>query len=158
MMLISFDLDDTLICYDPNVPREPNRVTHGWRWKYREPMRAGTVELLSRLVTSGHTLAVYTTSQRPVRGIRRWFDFYGIPLHLVVNQKSHPQKQVSTGHSPDYFPSKHPDLFGIDLHVDDAEGVAREDQRFGFRVLVVDPSDLDWHRKVLVAVERDNQV
>mgnify|MGYP006924536008 CR=1 FL=1 len=31
MMPISFDLDDTLICYDQNVPREPNRVLHGWR-------------------------------------------------------------------------------------------------------------------------------
>ena len=155
-MLISFDLDDTLICYDQRVPREPNRVPRWWRWKYREPMRAGAVELLLRLVHSGHTLAVYTTSQRHVREIRRWFGFYDIRPHLIVNQEIHQRKRVSTGHSPENFPSKHPGLFGIDLHIDDSEGVAREGRRFGFRVLVVDPYDIDWIHKVQMTVGCDN--
>ena len=40
-MRISFDLDDTLICYQPHVPREP---PPSWAWRLviqDEPLRLG---------------------------------------------------------------------------------------------------------------------
>lgn len=36
--IISFDLDDTLICYQPGTPREPNRVPRLLRPWFREPL------------------------------------------------------------------------------------------------------------------------
>ena len=53
-----------------------------------------------------------------------------------------------------YTPSKNPRLFGIDLHLDDSEGVAEEGREWGFDVLVLDPADLDWTPKVRAAVEQ----
>jgi hypothetical protein len=50
-------------------------------------------------------------------------------------------------------PSKYPPAFGIDLHVDDSEGVGLEGQRYGFAVVVVSPEDPDWAARVLEAVD-----
>ena len=50
------------------------------------------------------------------------------------------------------LPSKLPPAFGIDLHVDDSEGVRLEGVRHGFRVVVVRPDDQHWTRRVLDAV------
>jgi len=52
-----------------------------------------------------------------------------------------------------YMPSKYPPAFGIDLHVDHAEGVATEGREHGFRVVVVSPTDADWAKRVLAAVD-----
>jgi hypothetical protein len=49
-------------------------------------------------------------------------------------------------------PSKYPPAFGIDLHVDDSEGVAEEGRRHRFAVVVVSPRDPDWAARVLAAV------
>jgi hypothetical protein len=51
------------------------------------------------------------------------------------------------------LPSKFPPAFGIDLHVDDSEGVRMEGQEYGFRVVQVDPHDIFWMHKVLHAVD-----
>lgn len=48
--------------------------------------------------------------------------------------------------------SKYPPAFGIDLLIDDAEGVAPEGTRHGFRVLQVLPGDDAWDRRVRDAV------
>jgi hypothetical protein len=50
-------------------------------------------------------------------------------------------------------PSKYPPAFGIDLHVDDSEGVAEEGRRHHFGVVVVSPQDPEWTATVLAAVE-----
>jgi hypothetical protein len=50
-------------------------------------------------------------------------------------------------------PTKFPPAFGIDLRIGDAEGVRLEGERHGFRVLVVQPNDRDWFRKILAAVD-----
>ncbi len=50
-------------------------------------------------------------------------------------------------------PSKYPPAFGIDLHIDDSEGVGLEGERHGFTVVVVSPEDPDWVTRVLEAVD-----
>jgi hypothetical protein len=75
-----------------------------------------------------------------------------VPLTGVVNQDEH-DRVVKKSQFPGYVPSKYPPAFGIDLHVDDSEGVAIEGREHGFRVVVVPPSDLDWANRVLAAVD-----
>lgn len=54
-------------------------------------------------------------------------------------------------------PSKYPPAFEIDLHIDDSEGVRKEGDIHGFKVLVVNPDDEHWVEKVLVAVAAARQ-
>ncbi|HEX8957572.1 MAG TPA: hypothetical protein VF798_14925 [Burkholderiaceae bacterium] len=51
------------------------------------------------------------------------------------------------------WPSKNPKAFGIDLHVDDSQGVFLEGQRFGFQVVVVSLDDGAWDTQVLCAAQ-----
>jgi hypothetical protein len=149
-MRISFDVDDTLVC-GPATPVEP---PFSWwhRWWYPERLRHGTRALMRALHGRGHRLWIYTTSYRPPRYLRGWFRSLGVPMEGVVNQDRH-DRVVGRMHFPGYPPSKYPRAFGIDLHVDDSEGVAIEGRQFGFRVLVVAPDDPDWTTRILAAVD-----
>jgi hypothetical protein len=49
--------------------------------------------------------------------------------------------------------TKHPPSFGIDLLIDDSEGVRIEGERHGFRMLMVAPEDAQWTAKVRAALE-----
>ena len=49
--------------------------------------------------------------------------------------------------------SKYPPAFGINVLVDDSEGVVREANRFGFDVIQVRPDDVAWSTTVKHAVE-----
>jgi len=143
-MRISFDVDDTLVC-DSRVPTE--RSVPWWgRWWYPEPLRRGTKALMTELVAGGHQLWIYTTSYRPTRYLRGWFGSFGVPIFGVVNQYRH--ERVVGRHGP----SKFPPAFGIDLHVDDSEGVGEEGKRHRFGVVVVSPTDLEWVPRVLSVV------
>ncbi len=135
-MRISFDVDDTLVC-GPSVPVE--QVIPRWRrWRYREGLRYGTQALMMALVKRGCQIWVYTTSYRSANYLRGWFKSFGVALCGVVNQSSH--DRVVGRHGP----SKYPPAFGIDLHVDDSDGVRLEGERHGFAVVVVSPEDPDW--------------
>jgi hypothetical protein len=155
-MRISFDVDDTLVIYDPASPVEHN-VPWWWSWRFREPLRLGTRALLQELQARGHELWIYTTSYREPRYMRGWFKSFGVKLFNVVNQDVH-DLHVKKMQFPEYVPSKYPPAFGIDLHVDDSEGVAEEGQMHGFRVVVVSPTDVDWAARVLAAVDAIVQV
>jgi hypothetical protein len=143
---VSFDIDDTLVCA-PGVPAE--QFVPLWRrlW-YTERLRYGTRALMGELLLRRCQLWIYTTSYRSPRYLRGWFKCIGIPLAGVVNQSRH--QRVVGRHGP----SKYPPAFGIDLHVDDSEGVALEGERHGFAVVVVSPDDRDWVARVLEAVDR----
>lgn len=145
-MRISFDLDDTLICYQPGAQNEPNRVRWWLRWFAREPLRLGAVALLSELARE-HELWVYTTSFRDPWGVYWWLRGYGVRVRRVVNQARHERTFGRQGRS------KNPAAFGIDLHIDDSWGVWHEN-RFERNVCVVLPSDPDWVEKVRDAVAR----
>ena len=150
-MRISFDVDDTLVMHDAPVPRE-NVVPWYWRWRYAEPLRRGTKDLMHALLARQCELWIYTTSYRQPRYLRGWFKSFGVKLAGVVNQDVH-DLHVKKSQFPGYTPSKYPPAFGIDLHVDDSEGVAMEGAEHGFRVVVVSPTDLDWTLRVLAAVD-----
>lgn len=148
-MLISFDLDDTLICYGESVPREPNPVPWPLRYWRREPVRAGTRQLLRTLTAEGWRIAVYTTSFRSPRSIARLLRAYGARPEVIVNQSLHRAAVERAGLR--CAPTKLPSLFGIHLHVDDSEGVAEEGRRHGFPVVLVRPDDAQWTKTVLDA-------
>lgn len=150
-MRISFDLDDTLICRDADVPREP-----ALPWLVRqvvghEPLRSGAVALLQQLRRDGWELWVYTASQRPRWQVRQWLRWHGVVVADVVNDQTHRARchPRATGE----VPSKNPAAFGIDLHIDNSEGVRIEGERFGFAVVVVEPQDRAWTRKVIEAAK-----
>jgi FMN phosphatase YigB (HAD superfamily) len=150
-MRISFDVDDTLVLHDSALPTEVV-VPWWWRWRYPEPLRRDARALLQTLHAAGHELWIYTTSYREPRYMRRWFACFGVSLAEVINQDRH-DLAVKKSQFPGYMPSKYPPAFGIDLHVDHAEGVATEGRTHGFRVVVVSPTDPDWAKCVLAAVD-----
>jgi hypothetical protein len=150
-MRISFDVDDTLVC-GADVPAE-QMVPWWWRPWYPEKLRRGTKALMQELLARRCQLWIYTTSYRGSRYLRGWFRSFGIPIYGVVNQDRHDRLLRDRRHDG-YPPSKYPPAFGIDLHIDDSEGVAIEGRRFRFRVLVVSTTDLDWTARVLAEVER----
>lgn len=143
-MRVSFDIDDTLVP-GAGLPAEW-LVPWPLRGLFPEPMRPGSRQLLRTLVSLGHQVWVYTTSYRPRWYIHVWFRALGVPLGGVVNQFVHERVVGRQG------PSKRPSAFGIDLHVDDSDGVRMEGERHGFTVLVVPPDDDGWADRVLKAV------
>jgi hypothetical protein len=148
-MRIAFDLDDTLIPCAYDFPVE--RPTLLARLLSVEPLRRGAVELLRDLRGRGCELWVYTTSLRSPLAVRLHFWAYGVRLRGVVNQDRHVRQL--RGRYPDARQcSKYPPAFGVDLLVDDSEGVRLEGQRYRFRVLWLHPRDADWAAKVRAEV------
>lgn len=49
--------------------------------------------------------------------------------------------------------SKYPPVFGIDLHIDDSEGVRLEAEKYGFRALIIGENDPQWAETVLRAID-----
>ena len=76
---------------------------------------------------------------------------YGFSPDLIVNAAIH-AAAVSGRFERSRPPSKHPGLFGVDLHIDDSNGVAVEAERLGFRALIIDPENLDWSTTVINTV------
>jgi hypothetical protein len=145
-MRISFDLDDTLICYQPGALNEPDRVRWWLRWLRGEPLRLGAAALLAELARE-HELWVYTTSHRHPLTVSWWLWGYGVRVRYVVNQDRHERAFGRQGRSKD------PAGFGIDLHIDDSWGVWLEN-RFERNVCVVLHDDPNWTDKVRDAVAR----
>ena len=151
-MRISFDLDDTLICYRSGTPAEPKPR---WYWQLvasREPLRLGSRDLLKHLQSRDCEIWIYTTSNRAPLSVKLWLLSYGILIHKVINRDVHARFVSCDSHG--HVPSKNPASFGIDLHVDDSEGVRIEGNRYGFSVLVISPDDAGWAEKVLDSVEK----
>ena len=103
---------------------------------------------MGELIRRRCELWIYTTSYRSPRYLRGWLRCLGVSLAGVVNQARQERVVGRQG------PSKYPPAFGIDLHVDDSEGVGQEGERHGFAVVVVSPEDVGWAVRVLEVVER----
>jgi hypothetical protein len=140
-MRIAFDLDNTLIRGEHDFALEPPKRRFWARLLGKESLRAGFVELAAHCQRQGWEVWVYTTSYRSAGYIRRLFWLHGIGLAGVVNQARH-DREVRVRST------KYPPQFGIDLLVDDSEGVRMEGERYGFAVLVISPTDADWTAKV----------
>lgn len=150
-MRISFDLDDTLICYQEGVPRETPLVPL-LNFLLNEPMRQGTRALIADLQSRGCDVSICTSSSRSPLLVRLWLALYGVRVRRIITQETY---ERHLKRFPDNEPpSKNPRAFGIDLHIDDSEGVRLEGERYGFDVLVVAPDDTGWAQKVLETSER----
>ena len=149
---VSFDIDDTLVCNYPGVPAEKTGVPGMVCGCFGEPLRKAACSLMRELRSRGCSIWTYTTSGRSAFQIRLWLFLYGIRVDGVVNDERHRRVVLRLGFSR--LPSKYPPTFGIDLHVDDSEGVRMEGEQHGFRVVVVRPDDEDWTQRVLDAVGR----
>ncbi|NEO84600.1 MAG: hypothetical protein F6J87_10155 [Spirulina sp. SIO3F2] len=150
-MKISFDLDDTLVCRQNNIPQEPNPIPFFLKPWFREPLRAGTCQLMTTLRKQSHEICIYTSSYRSPFYIRCWFWLYGITLGEVINQTVHNQHLQNSQRRD--RPSKDPRLFGIHLHIDDSEGVKQEGKKLGFRVCQISPQDDCWVTRVFEEVQ-----
>lgn len=146
-MRLAFDLDNTLIRCGHAFPLEMPQRRILARLLGSEPLREGTQELVKHCRQRGWEVWVYTTSYRSVWRIQRLFWLHGIRLYGVVNQQQHDREARARC-------TKHPPSFGIDLLIDASEGVRIEDERHGFRVLVVAPEDANWTEKVRAALKK----
>jgi hypothetical protein len=148
---ISFDLDDTLICGE-HVPSEPNRIPFFFKPWINEPLRLGSCTLMKQLKQYGCEIWIYTSSYRSPCLIRLWLRCYGIHVAGVINQTVHnAYLRRNSGYDR---ASKNPKAFGIDLHVDDSEGVRLEGKKYGFEVVVISPENRNWNLVVIEAVVR----
>jgi len=77
------------------------------------------------------------------------FYTYGIRLDKVINLSVH-DRMLRNKHSK---PSKYPPAFGIDLHIDNAEGVALEGQRHNFRTIIIRHDNIQWTEDILNAMD-----
>ncbi|HEX5219838.1 MAG TPA: hypothetical protein VFZ59_09745 [Verrucomicrobiae bacterium] len=146
-MCISFDIDGTLIV--PGTSIENGILPASLQRQLVWPLRPGMRPLARQLRRHGYKIWIYTSSGRSLLQIRLWLLTYGIAVDGVVNDQLH--REALASHSFDRLPSKYPPAFGIDLHVDDSEGVRMEGNEHGFRVVVVSPDDKNWIDKVLAA-------
>lgn len=95
----------------------------------------------------GEEIWIYTTSYRNTFYIRFLFWLHGIAVSGVINQAVHNQKIKNRTDWPRC--SKYPPAFGIDLLIDDQEGVKIEAERHGFRMIWIKPEQHDWTEQVI---------
>ncbi|WP_462269957.1 hypothetical protein [Desulfobacter sp.] len=145
--LITFDLDDTLICWQSEIPTEHVSLPWHCKWFNIEPLRYGTVDLFKKLRNYGWQIGIYTTSHRKPKYIKKLFNLHGLNLDLVINQDKH--EKIIKNLLVKKKPSKLPNRVNSMLHIDNSEGVLIEGKRFHFRVLIVDPLDYNWTEKIL---------
>ncbi len=148
-MRIAFDLDQTLVEWGDTFPLETTMPVIPLRPWFKEPLRSGTRQLMRTLRSQGHDLWIYTTSGRDAGYLRFWFLLLGVRIGGVVNYHRH-EALLRAGQCPNC--SKYPPAFGIDLLIDDSEGVVEEGKRHGFDVLLINPSDKNWAERVLAEV------
>ncbi len=145
-MNISFDLDDLLI---NGVKRfEVEKTGLLTRMLTSEQLRLGTSILFKTLRARGHCIYIYTTSLRSPFRIRLLFWAHGLSVDKVFNKTLHDQRIWDLPVTA----SKYPPMFGIDLHIDDSEGVGIEAEKFGFRTLIIKEQDRHWTATILEAV------
>ena len=150
-MKISFDIDNTLIPYSDEFEVEKNSSILNLFAK--EKLRVGTKELFKSLQYEKHEIWIYTTSFRPIWKLKITFAKYGLYPNGFINQKINQIQLKNHGISV----SKNPNIFGIDLHIDDSLGVRMEGEKFGFETLIVEPNDIKWASKVINEIDQLNQ-
>lgn len=153
-MIISFDLDNTLIPYSNEFDVESKTIFS--KIFRTEQLRKGTKTLFNELEKEGHELWIYTTSYRSILKIKLLFKAYGLTPFKVINQS----KNLKTLKQHQCYASKNPKLFGIDVHIDDSKGVEMEGEKYNFRTIIIPPKDKDWTNTILRKIEalsKENQ-
>lgn len=150
-MIVSFDLDDTLFVDPHNFDTEPP-LRFPYKFFYKERLRLGTIQLLSKIRKNDISLWVYTTSFRSEKYIKSLFRCYGIKIDNVINGERH-QKEVQ-GNKLQAMPSKYPSKYRIDLHIDDDVSVYQNGIRYGFKVFLIKNEDIDWVNHIWNEIEK----
>lgn len=150
-MIVSFDLDDTLFVDPHKFDTEPP-LRFPYKFFYKERLRLGTIQLLSKIRKNDISLWVYTTSFRSEKYIKSLFRCYGIKIDNVINGERH-QKEVQ-GNKLQAMPSKYPSKYRIDLHIDDDVSVYQNGIRYGFKVFLIKNEDIDWVNNIWNEIER----
>jgi hypothetical protein len=145
-MIISFDLDDTLIPGTKMFATEEQNLIQ--KLIGIEGIRKGTIELFKELRSRRHSIYIYTTSFRSTFKTKLTFLSYGIPVDKVINQQFHDRELKESKRKC----SKFPPAFGIDIHVDDSPGLSIEGERFNFKTIIIDEKDSTWTDKILRTV------
>lgn len=114
-----------------------------------EHLRVGTVELFRQIRSQGHRICIYTTSLRHPFKIYLLFRAHGLSLDGIFNKTAHDKKIRTLPVSC----SKYPPMFGIDLHIDDSEGVGIEARKSGFKALIIREDDLHWTKTILDGIK-----
>ncbi|WP_026706618.1 hypothetical protein [Flavobacterium soli] len=141
-MIISFDLDDTLLSKS-KFPLEKQTL---WNKVFGvERIRFGTVNLFKELQSQNHKIYIYTTSYRSELKIRFMFFTYGISVATIINQKKHIKELGLKSKEVSKLPSK----FGIDVHVDDSKGVEMEGKKYGFKTIIISDKENAWVKLIL---------
>lgn len=83
-MKVSFDLDDTLFV-SPDEFETEAVPSFTYKWKYKERIRKGTIELFEKLRAMDVEIWIYTTSFRSERYIRGLLRCYGLEVESIVN-------------------------------------------------------------------------
>lgn len=139
-------IDDTLISKS-KFPLEKDTLWH--KIFGVERIRLGTIDLFRELQSNNHKIYIYTTSFRKELTIRFMFFTYGISVADIINQRKH----IKTLGLKSKEVSKLPSKFGIDIHIDDSEGVEKEGKKYGFKTVIVSASEKDWVRLVLEKIK-----
>jgi len=146
-MIISFDIDNTLIPYQNEFELEELNV-YGKLFK-AERLRKGTKMLFKMLEAQKHEIWIYTTSYRTKLSLAKTFYSHGLYPKRYINGELNTKYLTQYGCTS----SKNPKLFGIDIHVDDSEGVRKEGERYGFETIIVNPSNENWAFDILEHIE-----
>ena len=142
-MNISFDLDDLLI---PGTKQfETERQSFLTKMFGTEKLRLGTIDLFKNLKSQGHQICIYTTSLRTPYKIMLTFLLHGLSVDGIFNKTLHDKKIKDLG----LRCSKYPPMFGVDIHIDDSEGVKIEAKRHDFKVLIIAETDVNWTATVM---------
>ncbi|WP_022822494.1 hypothetical protein [Hymenobacter norwichensis] len=145
-MRIAFDLDNTLIRCGYDFPLEKPARSMWAKLLGGEPLRRGVVVVAEYCRQREWEVWVYTTSYRSHWYIRKLFWLHGIKLGGVVNQQRHDREVTPRC-------TKHPPTFGIDLLIDDSEGVRLEGEKFNFKTVVIQPQNTEWALKVIATLQ-----
>lgn len=146
-MRISFDIDNTLIPYVDDFEVTPVNIF--WKLIGVESLREGTKELFQTLQNQGHEIWIYTSSHRSLFSLKKTFLLNGLNPKGYINGKR--SEQYLKKYACDA--SKNPKLFGIDLHVDDSEGVRMEGNEYEFETIIVHPKNKNWVTEILQHIE-----
>ncbi len=143
-MIISFDLDDTLIPTTFKFEVEKQNILQ--RVFKIEKIRKGSLNLFKELERRKISIYIYTTSFRSKTRIKLMFLSYGIKVKKIINQQEHSRIVKIPS-------SKYPPKFYIDIHVDDSIGVQKEGEKYNFKTIIISKNEENWTEEIFLKLE-----
>lgn len=151
-MNISFDLDGTLIPYNNEFETESRNYFAAMVGI--EKIRKSSPQLIKELQKEGHTINIYTTSFRKKIKVRITLGYYGIHVKKIINQK----QNIKTLKELKINVSKYPVAYNFHLHIDDSEGVRIESETSNFKMILVQPTDINWTKTIMQNIKFLNTI